>query len=115
MSGTAAETTIPVMKSRRRICRLPSWDYADDGFRRPDYSKDLRPAKWDSGVTLQSINPEPLMSESGAAAAAAIRHLKTSQWERERLQDRAARTKAALTAAALPVMHSPSHIVPVFV
>jgi 5-aminolevulinate synthase len=50
-----------------------------------------------------------------AAAAAAIRHLKTSQWERERLQDRAARTKAALTAAALPVMHSPSHIVPVFV
>ena len=50
-----------------------------------------------------------------AAAAAAIRHLKTSQWERERLQDRAARTKAVLTAAALPVMHSPSHIVPVFV
>jgi 5-aminolevulinate synthase len=50
-----------------------------------------------------------------AAAAAAIRHLKTSQWERERLQDRAARTKAALTAAGLPVMHSPSHIVPVFV
>jgi 5-aminolevulinate synthase len=50
-----------------------------------------------------------------AAAAAAIRHLKTSQWERERLQDRAARTKAALTAAALPVMHSPSHIVPVSV
>jgi 5-aminolevulinate synthase len=50
-----------------------------------------------------------------AAAAAAIRHLKTSQWERERLQDRAARTKAVLTAAALPVMHSPSHIVPVSV
>jgi 5-aminolevulinate synthase len=50
-----------------------------------------------------------------AAAAAAIRHLKTSQWERERLQDRAARTKAALAAAALPVVRSPSHIVPVFV
>jgi 5-aminolevulinate synthase len=50
-----------------------------------------------------------------AAAAAAIRHLKTSQWERERLQDRAARTKAVLTAATLPVMHSPSHIVPVSV
>ena len=29
-----------------------------------------------------------------AAATAAIRHLKTSQWERERHQDRAARTKA---------------------
>ncbi|HEY6995982.1 MAG TPA: 5-aminolevulinate synthase [Xanthobacteraceae bacterium] len=50
-----------------------------------------------------------------AAAAAAIRHLKTSQWERERHQDRAARTKAVLAAAALPVMTSPTHIVPVFV
>jgi 5-aminolevulinate synthase len=50
-----------------------------------------------------------------AAATAAIRHLKTSQWERERHQNRAARTKAVLTAAALPVMRSPAHIVPVFV
>ena len=50
-----------------------------------------------------------------AAATAAIRHLKTSQWERERHQDRAARTKAVLAAAALPVMTSPTHIVPVFV
>jgi 5-aminolevulinate synthase len=50
-----------------------------------------------------------------AAATAAIRHLKTSQWERERHQDRAARTKAVLAAAALPVMASPTHIVPVFV
>ncbi len=50
-----------------------------------------------------------------AAATAAIRHLKTSQWERDRHQDRAARTKAVLSAAALPVMSSPTHIVPVFV
>jgi len=50
-----------------------------------------------------------------AAATAAIRHLKTSQWERDRHQDRAARTKAVLTAAALPVMSSPTHIVPIFV
>jgi 5-aminolevulinate synthase len=50
-----------------------------------------------------------------AAATAAIRHLKTSQWERERHQDRATRTKAVLAAAALPVMTSPTHIVPVFV
>jgi 5-aminolevulinate synthase len=50
-----------------------------------------------------------------AAATAAIRHLKTSSWERERHQDRAARTKAVLTAAALPVMTSPTHIVPVYV
>jgi 5-aminolevulinate synthase len=50
-----------------------------------------------------------------AAATAAIRHLKTSQWERDRHQDRAARTKAVLTAAALPVMTSPTHIAPVLV
>jgi len=50
-----------------------------------------------------------------AAATAAIRHLKTSKWERDRHQDRAARTKAVLAAAALPVMSSPTHIVPVFV
>jgi 5-aminolevulinate synthase len=50
-----------------------------------------------------------------AAATAAIRHLKTSQWERDRHQDRAARTKAVLAAAALPVMSSPTHIVPIFV
>ena len=39
-----------------------------------------------------------------AAAVAAIRHLKTSTWERERHQERAARVKAVLTAAGLPVM-----------
>ena len=50
-----------------------------------------------------------------AAATAAIRHLKSSQWERDRHQERAARTKAVLAAAALPVMTSPTHIVPVFV
>jgi 5-aminolevulinate synthase len=50
-----------------------------------------------------------------AAAAAAIRHLKSSTWERERHQDRAARTKAVLTAAGLPVMSNSTHIVPVFV
>lgn len=50
-----------------------------------------------------------------SAATAAIRHLKTSQWERERHQDRAARVKAILQAAGLPVMASETHIVPVFV
>jgi 5-aminolevulinate synthase len=50
-----------------------------------------------------------------AAATAAIRHLKSSNWERERHQERAARTKAVLAAAALPVMTSTTHIVPVFV
>jgi 5-aminolevulinate synthase len=50
-----------------------------------------------------------------AAATAAIRHLKSSNWERERHQERAARTKAVLAAAAMPVMTSATHIVPVFV
>jgi 5-aminolevulinate synthase len=50
-----------------------------------------------------------------AAAAAAIRHLKASSYERERHQDRAARTKAVLLAAGLPVMPNDTHIVPVFV
>src|SRR5467141_3069000 len=50
-----------------------------------------------------------------AAATAAIRHLKTSSREREQHQNRAARTKAVLTAAGLPVMPSETHIVPVVV
>jgi len=50
-----------------------------------------------------------------AAATAAIRHLKASQWERDRHQDRAARVKAVLNSAGLPVMPSTTHIVPVFV
>src|SRR6266540_1391657 len=50
-----------------------------------------------------------------AAASAAIRHLKSSNWEREQHQYRAARTKAVLAAAGLPVMPSETHIVPVLV
>src|ERR1700728_316760 len=63
------------------------------------------------GFIFTTALPPPV----AAAATAAIRHLKTSQWERERHQDRAARTKAVLTAARLPVMTSPTHIVPVYV
>jgi 5-aminolevulinate synthase len=63
------------------------------------------------GFIFTTALPPPV----AAAATAAIRHLKTSQWERKRHQDRAARTKAVLTAARLPVMTSPTHIVPVFV
>jgi 5-aminolevulinate synthase len=50
-----------------------------------------------------------------SAATAAIKHLKSSNWERERHQDRAARVKAVLTAAGIPVMSTDTHIVPVFV
>src|SRR5919199_744181 len=50
-----------------------------------------------------------------AGATVSIRHLKVSGVERERQQRQAARTKAALTAAGLPVMDSVTHIVPVLV
>src|SRR4030095_803821 len=50
-----------------------------------------------------------------AVATAAIGHLKASSYERERHQDRAARVKAVLSAAGLPVMMNDTHIVPVFV
>jgi 5-aminolevulinate synthase len=47
------------------------------------------------------------------AASAAIRHLKSSQAERDLQQDRARRVKEALQGAGLPVMLSDTHIVPV--
>ena len=50
-----------------------------------------------------------------AGTLAAVRHLKESDAERERLHDRAARLKRRLAEAGLPVMDSPSHIVPLFV
>ncbi len=50
-----------------------------------------------------------------AGALAAIRHLKESQAERERHQERAAMLKRRLAEAGLPVMPSPSHIVPVLI
>jgi 5-aminolevulinate synthase len=50
-----------------------------------------------------------------AGALASVRHLKTSQVERARHQERAARLKHLLGAAGLPVMPTPSHIVPVLI
>jgi 5-aminolevulinate synthase len=50
-----------------------------------------------------------------AGALASIRHLKTSQLERARHQERAATLKRKLKAAGLPVLDNPSHIVPVLV
>ena len=48
-----------------------------------------------------------------AGALAAVRHLKTSQTERLRHQDRVALLKRRLIEAGLPLMPSESHIVPV--
>jgi 5-aminolevulinate synthase len=50
-----------------------------------------------------------------AGVLASVRHLKESDAERETLHARAALLKRLLTEAGLPVMDSPSHIVPVFV
>src|SRR5258708_16596635 len=50
-----------------------------------------------------------------AAAAIAVRHLKTSSWERERLQDRGGQVKAVLSSVGLPLMANDTHIVPLFV
>jgi 5-aminolevulinate synthase len=47
-----------------------------------------------------------------AGALAAVRHLKSSQVERDRHQERAATLKRRLAEVGLPVMPSPSHIVP---
>jgi 5-aminolevulinate synthase len=48
-----------------------------------------------------------------AAVRASVLHLKQSDVERAALYERAARLKRLLAAAGLPVMPSPSHIVPV--
>jgi 5-aminolevulinate synthase len=50
-----------------------------------------------------------------AAATAAIRHLKSSQWERDRHQERASRVKSVLNLAGLPILPTETHIVPVMV
>jgi len=50
-----------------------------------------------------------------AGALAAVRHLRNSNVERQGLQSRAARVKHLLGQRNVPVMHSPSHIVPVLV
>ncbi|KPF94702.1 5-aminolevulinate synthase [Rhodopseudomonas sp. AAP120] len=63
------------------------------------------------GFIFTTALPPPIC----AAATAAIKHLRASTWERERHQDRAARVKAVLNTAGIPVMPTDTHIVPVFV
>jgi 5-aminolevulinate synthase len=50
-----------------------------------------------------------------ASACAAVRHLKSSNEEREGHQYMAAATKRALRVAELPILDNPSHIVPVMI
>jgi 5-aminolevulinate synthase len=69
---------------------------------------------------IRSFAPGFIFTTSLAPAIAAgvlasVRHLKESDVERETLQARAALLKKLLAEAGLPVMDSPSHVVPVFV
>ena len=63
------------------------------------------------GFIFTTALPPPIC----AAATAAIRHLRCSQWERDHHQSQAARLKLSLRAARLPVMPSETHIVPIHV
>ena len=61
---TATQLQFLEMKSRRRrlLALLKAYDHANCI---DDYSRDLRLAKWGSGIKLHSRNPEPLMSALG--------------------------------------------------
>jgi len=50
-----------------------------------------------------------------AGASAAIRHLKASSAERDRLHANAARLKTLLRQAQLPILDTPTHIVPLII
>ena len=50
-----------------------------------------------------------------AGACASIRHLKVSQVERDRHQDRVAQVRRRLEATGIPTLDNPSHIIPVMV
>src|SRR5471032_752465 len=69
---------------------------------------------------IRSFAPGFIFTTSLAPAIAAgvlasIRHLKSSDVEREKLAERAAILKQKFAAAGLPLMESPSHIVPLMV
>jgi 5-aminolevulinate synthase len=63
------------------------------------------------GFIFTTALPPPV----AAAATASIRHLKSSSFERERLQAQARKTRAALARAGLPMIASGTHIIPVMV
>ena len=64
-----------------------------------------------SGFIFSSALPPAV----AAGALASVRHLRASNAERERLQDRVSRTRSALSRAGIPYMPNQSHIIPVMV
>ena len=85
----------------------------------PSLSRQFTPELYSVGERLEPASLDRLSADGRQSdlggALAAIRHLKTSTAERECQQERAALLKRRLAAAGLPVMPSPSHIVPVLV
>jgi 5-aminolevulinate synthase len=65
-----------------------------------------------AGQFIFTTTLPPMVTES---ALASVRHLKESTQERARHQEMARLTKHALSAVGLPVMETPSHIVPLMV
>jgi 5-aminolevulinate synthase len=63
------------------------------------------------GFIFTTALPPPMC----AAATAAIRQLKSSQWERAHQRRSVARVKSALTAAGLPILPTETHIIPLMV
>jgi 5-aminolevulinate synthase len=63
------------------------------------------------GFIFTTALPPPI----AAAATVAVRHLKTSQGERRQHRANVATVKAALAARAIPLLETPTHIVPVMV
>ena len=73
-----------------------------------------------SSTRSEASRPEFIFTSTlppsvAASAAAAVKHSKRSNAERDRHQHMAKLVKHALRAAGLPVMDNPSHIVPVLV
>jgi 5-aminolevulinate synthase len=64
-----------------------------------------------SGFIFTTALPPAL----AAGALAAVQHLRSSSWERERHQDRVALVRRSLDRAGIPHLENPSHIVPVIV
>ncbi len=64
-----------------------------------------------SGFIFTTALPPAL----AAGAVASIQHLKVSQFERARHQDRVRKLRSLLDQRGIPHMHNPSHIVPVLV
>ncbi len=64
-----------------------------------------------SGFIFTTALPPAL----AAGAAASIRHLKESGWERARHQERVAKVRRRLDAIGIPTLDNPSHIIPVMV